>query len=178
MFKGKRMYVINTVIAAICSTVLALVDIYGYKGLGSKIPFILLAPWLATNVCFLFRKKTDRERFLFPVGLLIVVASIAIFVFGLPAVSYPEAKNIAMGAGLTDLTKSPLNRTLATELPTKRSLSNPASSNAYMFTGELEGEKVYLLVSPWDGSIQTETVGDSYIDGAIESLEERDKGNP
>ena len=177
MFKGKRIYVINTVIAIICSIVLVLVDIYGYKGLGSTIPFILLAPWLAINVFFAFKKKPDKERFLFPVGLFIVIASIAIFVFSLPAVSYPEARNIAMGAGLTDLAKSPLNRTLATELPTKRSLSNPAS-NAYMFTGELEGEKVYLLVSPWDGSIQTETVGDSYIDGAIELLEERDKGKP
>ncbi|SKC84488.1 hypothetical protein [Maledivibacter halophilus] len=43
-----------------------------------------------------------------------------------------------------------------------------------MFAGKLEDKDVYLMVSPINGSIQVEKIGDSYIDSAIKLIKEKE----
>jgi hypothetical protein len=168
LFKLKKTYLINIAIGLVCLITLALVHTFGYKGLGSTFPFLILSSWLTVNIFQLFNQKTTAEKYLFPFGLLVMIISITTFIFSLPPVSYAEAKSIAIHNGLTDLTKPPFEVVLATELPTTKKITE-----SYLFAGKLEDRDVYLMVSPINGSIQVETVGHSYLDEALKLIEER-----
>lgn len=165
MLKNKKCILICAILAFICLLILGTIYILMYKGLASTIPFLLLFLLLTSSILDLFRKKVAQERFLLPFGALIIIVSIVIFVVSLSPVSYPEAKRIAVDNGLVDLSKSPFDVTFASELPTSNSVAN-----CYLFTGKLKGTEVYFMVSPVDGSIQIEVVGESYLDGVINSI--------
>lgn len=170
MTKNKKPYIINTVATLICLILLSLVHLFIYKGLGSSFPFIMLTTWLTTNAIRLFSKKSLQEKHLFTFGLFVIIISIVTYIFSLPPISYPRAKDIATDYGLVDLKEPPFDVVLADRLP-----KNKRIVESYMFVGKLEDKDVYLMVSPMDGSIQVEGIGDSYIDRAIKLIEERNK---
>ncbi|HOB35774.1 MAG: hypothetical protein GX090_08860 [Firmicutes bacterium] len=161
--KQKKINLIVVCAALACLITLVLLHILWYKGLASLFP-IAVPMVLLLSVVFrkVFRKKADNNVIFWPAWAAAIVVSIVLFVLTAPPVSYPEAKKIALDSGLTDLVKPPFDVAFASELPQREGILG-----SYMFMGKLHGQDVYFLVSPIDGSVQVEAVGESYLDEAI-----------
>lgn len=170
MLKNKKEYIINIILTLISLLLLVLLHIFVYKGLGSSFSFIILGSWLTINIIHLFDKNIVKEKYLYIMGISILIVSITIYILNLPAVSYPKAIDIAIDYGLTDLKEPPFEVIFANKLP-----KNKRITESYMFVGKYKDKDVYLMVSPIDGSIQVENIGDSYIDRALQLIEEKEK---
>ena len=95
---------------------------------------------------------------------LLVVATLVVFVAYRPDISYTKGKDIVASHGYENIYELQAKSILSFRLTHTHLVPN-----AYLYAGEKDNIKYYILLSPIDGEIETETIGDgNYIDGFFE----------
>lgn len=91
----------------------------------------------------------------------LIVASVVMLVLVKPNYTYRQGRDIVVAQGYENLYELPVKSIWAAH----HFESDGVKLNAYLYAGEKEGAKYYILVNLLDGEIATETVGGgNYID--------------
>ncbi len=108
-----------------------------------------------------WKKETDTDR---PKArwftLVVVAVAIAVFAVAKPNITYEEGKSIVSAQGYENLYELQDKSILAFGLKHTKLVPE-----AYLYVGERNSIKYYILLSPIDGEIDTELIGDgNYLD--------------
>ncbi|NLG37081.1 MAG: hypothetical protein GX549_03630 [Clostridiales bacterium] len=107
---------------------------------------------------------TDRPKVRWFTVFLIALA-VALSVAMKPAITYGEGKRIAARQGYENISELRVRSMRSFGLKTSRFVRD-----AYLYTGEKDNARYYILLSPIDGQIETEKIGDgNYLDMYFES---------
>lgn len=103
--------------------------------------------------------------------ILLITITIVIFVISKPNFSYKEGKGIAASQGYESLYELDDKSIISFRLKHTRLVPD-----AYLYAGEKNNVKYYILLSPIDGGIETEKIGDgNYIDKYFEIKHDQTK---
>lgn len=95
---------------------------------------------------------------------LLIVASVVMLILAKPNYTYKQGRENVVAQGYENLYELPVKSIWAAH----HFESDGVKLNAYLFAGEKEGTKYYILVSITDGEIATEEVGGgNYIDAFL-----------
>ncbi|MGI5878020.1 MAG: hypothetical protein ACOX7W_05370 [Christensenellales bacterium] len=134
---------------------------YVYAGV-FRLYFVIssLGCWVvATLINWKKETATDRPKVRWFTVFLLALAA-ALFVAMKPAITYGEGKRIAARQGYEYISELRERSVLPLRLRTSRFVRD-----AYLCCGEKDAARYYILISPIDGQIETEKIGDgNYLD--------------
>lgn len=125
---------------------------------------ILLTNWIITTIIYWKKEiNTDHPKFRWFTHLLIAII-IVLFVVFKPNFSYTQGKDIIAEQGYTNIYDLQDKSIIAFQLKHTRLVRD-----AYLYAGEKNNVKYYILLSPINGDIETEKMGDgNYLDRYFE----------
>jgi len=160
--KSQRKILIFEIILCIIAIVVMGLIAYFIYGNAFHINFVayILPNWIV--VTLLNWKKemnTDNPKLRWFTFLLIII-TVVMFIMFKPNISYKKGKDILASKGYENLYE--LQDKSIYSFPLKKTYFVP---EAYLYAGEKNNVKYYILLSPIDGEIETEKIGSrSYID--------------
>ncbi|NLG86156.1 MAG: hypothetical protein GX489_02950 [Firmicutes bacterium] len=128
---------------------------------------ILLTNWIVITLIDWKREiNTDHPKLRWSTPLLIAI-TIVIFVVYKPNFSYTQGKDIIAEEGYTNIYELQDKSIIALRLKHTRLVPD-----AYLYAGEKDNVKYYILLSPINREIETERMGDgNYLDKYFEMKE-------
>jgi len=125
---------------------------------------ILLTNWIIITIIYWKREiNTDHPKFRWFTYLLIAITIVILVVFK-PNFSYTQGKDIIAEQGYTNIYDLQDKSIIAFQLKHTRLVPD-----AYLYAGEKNNVKYYILLSPINGDIETEKMGDgNYLDRYFE----------
>jgi len=169
MKNQKKILVFEIILCILAIVVMGLIAYYTY-GNAFHISFVaIILPNLIVVTIINWKKEVNTEH---PkprwFALLLITITVGMFIMYKPNITYKEGKNIVSSHGYENIYE--LQDRSIYSFPLTKTYFVPV---AYLYAGEKNDVKYYILLSPIDGEIATEKVGRSYIDMYFDMKDEQ-----